>query len=255
MISLLSLLALLLILLAVIMIQTKSIKLKLGMKLSRIVSSSSSLRRMTTMSSSSSYHITGNIPNNPNGFYQDIVNTMSHNKQSHDGKIALLRNIEKSNDFLIIDNNSSSTYGKKAIELGSGVSKASYDILYPPSDKWFTSKAAYDIAPVNKYCEEIPWNSEPYSGSSMFAVFVDVKVTTGSEEAFIEHTLANCKASLKEPGIHRFDLLRNQADKSHFVLVEVYNNADGPISHKATDHYKTWAGAVANMMAQPRAAR
>jgi (4S)-4-hydroxy-5-phosphonooxypentane-2,3-dione isomerase len=89
---------------------------------------------------------------------------------------------------------------------------------------------------------------------SMLAVLVDVQVVPGTEEAFIEASLKNCKQSLFEPGIHRFDLIQNVDDKSNFVLVEVYNDVFAPAAHKATKHYAEWAETVKSMMAKPRSA-
>ena len=51
----------------------------------------------------------------------------------------------------------------------------------------------------------------------------------------------------------RFDVLQDQADPTHVVLVEVYTDAEtAPAAHKQTAHYATWRDAVAPMMAQPR---
>ena len=66
----------------------------------------------------------------------------------------------------------------------------------------------------------------------MLAVVVDVQVTPGSEEAFIAASVRNCKASAFEPGVHRFDFLRNTEDPLNFALVEVYNHPDAPAAHK-----------------------
>lgn len=83
-------------------------------------------------------------------------------------------------------------------------------------------------------------------------VFVSVK--PGTEEAFKVASLANARASAKEPGIARFDVIQQADDPTKFVLVEVYRNADAPAAHKETAHYNTWRETVADMMAEPRTA-
>jgi autoinducer 2-degrading protein len=83
-------------------------------------------------------------------------------------------------------------------------------------------------------------------------VFVTVK--PGTEEAFKEASLANARASAKEEGISRFDVIHQQDDATKFVLVEVYKNGDAPAAHKETAHYNTWRETVADMMAEPRSA-
>lgn len=83
-------------------------------------------------------------------------------------------------------------------------------------------------------------------------VFVSCK--PGTEEQFKTASLANARASSKEEGIARFDVVQQIDDPCKFVLVEVYKNEDAPAKHKETDHYKTWRVTVADMMAEPRSA-
>ena len=74
----------------------------------------------------------------------------------------------------------------------------------------------------------------------------------GTEEQFKAASLANARASSKEEGIARFDVIQQIDDPCKFVLVEVYKNEEAPALHKETDHYKTWRETVADMMAVPR---
>ena len=87
----------------------------------------------------------------------------------------------------------------------------------------------------------------------MFVVHVHVRVRPDRVEDFIAATLANARASVQEPGVLRFDVIQDQADPAHVVLVEVYRDADASAAHKQTRHYATWRDAVAEMMAEPRA--
>jgi len=86
----------------------------------------------------------------------------------------------------------------------------------------------------------------------MLVVHVHVRIRPGQAEAFLAATLVNAQASLDEPGVLRFDLLQDQADPQHVVLVEVYRDDDASAAHKLTPHYATWRDTVAEMMAEPR---
>lgn len=86
----------------------------------------------------------------------------------------------------------------------------------------------------------------------MLVVHVHVQVVPGMEEAFAEATSINAKASLAEPGIARFDVVRSVEDPSRFLLVEAYRDDQAPLAHKETSHYLAWRQAVEPMMAVPR---
>lgn len=89
----------------------------------------------------------------------------------------------------------------------------------------------------------------------MLIVIVNVEVVEGGVEAFESATLENARASLREPGIARFDVIQAQDDPRRFVLIEVYRDADAPGAHKETPHYLKWRDAVAPLMARPRASQ
>jgi quinol monooxygenase YgiN len=86
----------------------------------------------------------------------------------------------------------------------------------------------------------------------MLVVHVHVQVKPEFIEAFRQATIANARASVKEPGIARFDFAQQQEDPARFVLVEVYRTPEASAAHKETKHYLTWRDAVAPMMAAPR---
>ena len=87
----------------------------------------------------------------------------------------------------------------------------------------------------------------------MLIVHVHVRVRPGRTEDFLAATLVNARASLTEPGVLRFDVIQDNDDPRHVVLVEVYRDADAASAHKQEPHYATWRDAVAEMMAEPRA--
>ncbi len=86
----------------------------------------------------------------------------------------------------------------------------------------------------------------------MLVVHVHVHVKTEAVETFKQATLANARASLKEPGVVRFDVVQQVDEPTRFVLVEVYRDTAAATAHKETAHYPIWRDAVASMMAEPR---
>ncbi len=86
----------------------------------------------------------------------------------------------------------------------------------------------------------------------MLIVHVFVHVKAGMEEDFLRATLVNAENSVQEPGIARFDVIRDIENPDRFVLVEVYRTAEDPARHKQTAHYKKWRETVEEMMAEPR---
>ena len=86
----------------------------------------------------------------------------------------------------------------------------------------------------------------------MLVVHVQIQVKPEWVEAFISATRKNAAASVREPGIARFDVVQQSDDPTRFVLVEAYRTPDAPAAHKATAHYALWRDTVASMMALPR---
>jgi len=90
---------------------------------------------------------------------------------------------------------------------------------------------------------------------SLVIVHVDIHVLPDAVESFLQATLANAQASVREPGVARFDVVQDAADPTRFVFVEVYRNPEAPAAHKATSHYLAWREAVTPLMAEPRTGR
>jgi autoinducer 2-degrading protein len=86
----------------------------------------------------------------------------------------------------------------------------------------------------------------------MLIVLVDVHVKSDQIEVFRAATIENARNSNMEPGIARFEVLQQQDDPIHFILVEVYRDSAAQASHKETQHYAIWRDTVAEMMAVPR---
>lgn len=88
---------------------------------------------------------------------------------------------------------------------------------------------------------------------SLIIVQVHVHVKPDAVPAFRAATLANARASVREPGVARFDFLQQSDDPTRFVLIEVYRTPEAPAAHKETAHYQLWRDTVIDMMAEPRA--
>jgi (4S)-4-hydroxy-5-phosphonooxypentane-2,3-dione isomerase len=86
----------------------------------------------------------------------------------------------------------------------------------------------------------------------MLVVHVHARIRPGLVEDFLAATQINARASLAEPGVLRFDVIQDQGDPAHVVLVEVYRDEEASAAHKLTPHYAAWRDTVAEMMAQPR---
>jgi quinol monooxygenase YgiN len=86
----------------------------------------------------------------------------------------------------------------------------------------------------------------------MLIAHIHVSVKPEHLDAFIAATLENAAASLREPGIARFDILQDPANPTSFIFSEAYRTADAPAQHRATAHYLKWRDTIANMMAEPR---
>jgi (4S)-4-hydroxy-5-phosphonooxypentane-2,3-dione isomerase len=91
--------------------------------------------------------------------------------------------------------------------------------------------------------------------AGQLAVLVQVHVLSEAADAFRTASLANAAASIREPGVVRFDVIQEAADPTRFVLIEVYRDADGATAHKQTPHYQAWRDAVSPMMAEPRTSK
>jgi autoinducer 2-degrading protein len=86
----------------------------------------------------------------------------------------------------------------------------------------------------------------------MFVTLVDVWVKPEAVNAFILACEENHLASVQETGNHRFDILQQADDPTHFVLYEAYHSDVEAQAHKQTAHYLKWRETVADMMAAPR---
>jgi len=86
----------------------------------------------------------------------------------------------------------------------------------------------------------------------MMVTFVHVWVKENYIDDFIKVTRENHNESVKESGNLRFDILREAANPTKFVLYEAYESDEAAAEHKKTLHYLTWREKVSGWMAKPR---
>jgi quinol monooxygenase YgiN len=86
----------------------------------------------------------------------------------------------------------------------------------------------------------------------MHILHIHLKVKPEHADQFIAASIENAQNSLREPGCVRFDVTQDTADPSRFAFVEVYHDPAAHAAHRESAHYKTWAGRVEDMMAEPR---
>jgi quinol monooxygenase YgiN len=86
----------------------------------------------------------------------------------------------------------------------------------------------------------------------MLILHVHIHVKPEHLEAFQAATIENASHSRREPGVVRFDFIRQTDDPTRFMLLEVYRDAAAQASHKETPHYQAWVAKVTDMLAEPR---
>jgi (4S)-4-hydroxy-5-phosphonooxypentane-2,3-dione isomerase len=82
----------------------------------------------------------------------------------------------------------------------------------------------------------------------MIVRIITVKVKPGQEADFEAATVKNHEGSIAEPGVLRFDVLRDENNPGAYYLYEAYRDEAATAAHKTTDHYAAWKTAVADLI-------
>ena len=74
-----------------------------------------------------------------------------------------------------------------------------------------------------------------------------VSVKPGSEDAFVAAAKICVAASRDEPGVHHYDLWREQQGERRFVFNELYADQAAVDAHMASDHFKAFGMAARDL--------
>ena len=98
----------------------------------------------------------------------------------------------------------------------------------------------------------LPTTSEQAAAQSgsPYIVAVDLDIVPAEFDKFVELIKENGVATAKEPGCREFNVLVSAKEPHHVFLFEVYDNAAASEAHRATDHFKKYQAATANMVAK-----
>lgn len=83
----------------------------------------------------------------------------------------------------------------------------------------------------------------------MFVVVVDIEITEGSVDAFMEHMMRQARTSLKEEiGCHAFDVCVAPENPHRIMLYEVYTDRDAFDAHLSAPYFGRFDTAVQPLM-------
>ena len=76
----------------------------------------------------------------------------------------------------------------------------------------------------------------------MFAIYVTVDVKPNDMEKFLETSIEEAKASVRdEPDCYRFEILRDKNNQNRICFMEVFENEQALQTHQETPHFsKMW---------------
>lgn len=85
----------------------------------------------------------------------------------------------------------------------------------------------------------------------MFLVLVSIMVKPEFLEAFLVATLEMAHESLKESGLRRFEVIRQEDDPTHFILYKTYNSRADHELHLMYPYVQAWLDTSAPMLTAP----
>jgi quinol monooxygenase YgiN len=79
---------------------------------------------------------------------------------------------------------------------------------------------------------------------------VDLDIVPAALERYKAAITENAAATVKEPGCRQFDILVLASNPNHVFLYEVYDSEVAFQAHRASEHFKKYAGITAEMVAK-----
>jgi quinol monooxygenase YgiN len=86
--------------------------------------------------------------------------------------------------------------------------------------------------------------------AGLYVNAVDLDIKPDDTEKFLAALRENGAGAVTEPGCREFNIHTQASNPNHVFIYEVYDNAAALEAHRATDHYKKYAAATANMVAK-----
>jgi (4S)-4-hydroxy-5-phosphonooxypentane-2,3-dione isomerase len=78
---------------------------------------------------------------------------------------------------------------------------------------------------------------------------VELVIVPSELPKFLELAKGNAAAAMKDPGVREFNITQLALNPNHVVFYEVYDNEAALTAHRATEHFKQYQAATANMVA------
>jgi quinol monooxygenase YgiN len=112
----------------------------------------------------------------------------------------------------------------------------------------YLSAAAAALLLAGAALLQLPGREAAAQAGGVYINAVDLDINPADTAKFLEFVKENGAASVKEPGCREFDITVLAKDPNHVFLFEVYDNEAALNAHCATDHFKKFAAATANMV-------
>lgn len=232
-------------------------------------------------------HVTGELTKgSSDAFYKATLNNARNSiLESGVSRFDLLRNVDRSNEFMLIEVYKDASAPDKhkltqhykdwrvAVEPFMAVPRAAskYSTVYPPTAAWDALEtSSSEQLDGTSYQAHRPWMAQPFANTvqtrdtsevvgkgGVLAHLVEYNVAKSDAEQFLSMALHYCRQSSRESAIHRIDLLANNINAdaaqahSNFVLMEMYTSAQGVAAHESAAHQQQWQAAVAPLLTQP----
>jgi (4S)-4-hydroxy-5-phosphonooxypentane-2,3-dione isomerase len=95
---------------------------------------------------------------------------------------------------------------------------------------------------------QLPGREAAAQAGGVYVNAVDLDINPADMPKFLELIKENAASAVKEPGCREFNVTVLAKDPNHVFLYEVYENEAALTTHRATDHFKKYAAATANMV-------
>lgn len=81
-------------------------------------------------------------------------------------------------------------------------------------------------------------------------------VTVEAKPSHVNHLVHAClrkaRASLREPGVLGFDVVRDLTNRNRVILIETYKSDEAITAHRTTSHYRKWNSEMTALLSSPR---